>query len=396
MLTIVMAVVLLPAIPKLNANAVTKYNLWVLDRQVTSANCNNILGNGSARYDVSTKTLHIKKNVVDYSNNSSFDSNYPFIRSYINGLTISNSDFTHASGAVTFSLGSQIWGFQLYADTTITGKGGRLFIDGHHTIDVYGNSTLTIKDTEVVLNHQVCYFNNAMGICGNGENTKLRIVHSRMWPGSNPYDYNTASICGFKRGIELEDSYLPESCKIEYVTNSAIPSGYTVLKSDGSICKDLYIGPIEKMTIFALKNKIGQIVDNYAAGKITEDEAVRQLMYLKDEIDKGRIVIVSFIPVNVEIAGKPINIGKTRSNEELVPIDSITTDISVAGLNGEVINKSGSGLRPGNEIVLSDSVMVRLYLALYAEGSITRTKTIDNLYNIVTKGILTNNIITRP
>lgn len=365
MLTLMMTLVFLPQVPQLKANAVTKYNLWLYDKQVTSANCNDILGNRSARYDLSTKTLYISKNVVNYKNNNYdlFNYTFPFVKSYINGLTIDVADDVEASGhAEPFE---QIKGFMLYADTTITGN-GRLFSDGHYPINVFGNSTLTIKDVEVSINHLHCYFTKAMGIYGNGDNTKLRIEHSSIFVKSNP-DENTAAISGFKRGIELVNVVFRDNdAKIAYVSGkTGICDGYAVVSAkDGSFKKSVYTEQQE--TSSSDGDQFVPINSSLYASKLRAD-----ISSSLDEIKGSGSALIEKIKKR-NFVNKLVKLHNDYKNGALIYIDDVKIRLAVSqSVKNSITVTLGRNY--------TDEQYVNAVINFYLDGKITKQQAIELL-----------------
>ena len=96
-----------------------QYNLWVLDDQVTTANCNDVFNDGTVSYNPETNTLtlsdaHLGTNISGIAG----------VKSYLPDLQIELIGSNTMSGPV---------GLELYADATIRGT-GNLYLEGAHGV----------------------------------------------------------------------------------------------------------------------------------------------------------------------------------------------------------------------------------------------------------------------
>lgn len=356
MLTLMMTLIFLPQVPQLKANAVVEYSLYVFDKRVTSANCNDILGNGSARYSPSNKTLYLTERITDYehAHYKDFKSVLPSIRSFVKGLTINVSGQVWGTGVIPFDrYDYQFLGIELYEDTTITGD-GKLYFHGDRSIDVYDNSILTIRDVTVSINSSGSIRNYAMGICGNGDNTKLIIDHANVYVKSDPNN-NTAAISGFKRGIELSNICRINKYNTQYSTGS-LYDGYAIVKSDGSFYKTTNICAIDYKSVNELKTELGNILDYYISGAYPESVAVNDIMVYDHNIRDGSIFVYS---LRILVNGK----------FEYIKVKPVETGSHLRIPEAKILKL------PVNE---ADIIAV---LHDYSNGTITRTEAINKLYN---------------
>ena len=108
-----------------------RYDLWVGVTQVDEANKDNILGDGSLKFDSATKTLHILKNC------NLGDS---YIKSSIKGLVVRCD--------ATATLKADKWALYLTTDATLTGN-GHLTIDCANVAITASSGNLLVKDVEL-------------------------------------------------------------------------------------------------------------------------------------------------------------------------------------------------------------------------------------------------------
>ena len=176
---------LIPVMPQslMRAAALDSYYLMVAGKAVTSANKDDILGDGkqAAVYEPETKTLIL--------NGSITSEKAPAVENHIDGLTLKiNNEIT------VYSLASEIIVTD-HADMTITGgKMTAMTLDGYDGIVVNGGS-LTFVDAEVFVSAD-------HGIIGSGS-SKLMIRNSYVSASCG-----IAAITGFSGGIEFEDCEL--------------------------------------------------------------------------------------------------------------------------------------------------------------------------------------------
>ena len=208
----------------------TKYDLWVDGKQVTSGNRDDILKDGSFTYDYVKNELLIKGNFQQKDNPIGYSRNAddrPLIHSKIADLTIRVDNDLEL-------LGNMI----LEADTTILGSGSlnihknlRWYTttdpDQGRIIYVTNGATLTIDGVGFDVT------GGSRGIGGNYSGESLVVIHSNIH-GNDYY----GAVCGFTGGITLID------CKVTQ------PEG-AVMKPDGIYDNSETVYPSEEVTIKA-------------------------------------------------------------------------------------------------------------------------------------------------
>ena len=155
-----MAVMIMPNNVPLKAHAATDYSIWILGNQVTSSNCNDILGSSSVvkfSYDASANTLHVKSRNNDnavietkdsrYATGTDYKS-YRIIISKINNLTISiDNDVTFVDNSIPIS-------YENGSSTlTLTGS-GKLTVsafDSWSSTDFIEANNVRFKDAKMYL-----------------------------------------------------------------------------------------------------------------------------------------------------------------------------------------------------------------------------------------------------
>lgn len=215
MLTLMMTLVFFPQVTQLKANAADYYGLSVAQTQVTSANYNDILGNGIFSYVPSTKTLNIKGN---FTHDRLILDNYG-----VSGLTINvekdSTLYVPFLGDYKYTVA-----LSFSEDTTITGN-GKLTVKAAQGI--YSGQNLTFEKADVCV--QTSYSNGIMGSDGDYSENDLIIKQSDITvsvPANNAVSY-------FKN-IKLTDSEIttPSNAKV---------SGGKINNSDGTIAKKVTI-----------------------------------------------------------------------------------------------------------------------------------------------------------
>ncbi|WP_024860095.1 InlB B-repeat-containing protein [Ruminococcus flavefaciens] len=218
--------------------AKTTYDLYLNDTQVTSGNCNDILGDGKASFSYNKLTLK-----GDPSQDVKITNN-------ISGLTIYVENDTYLSDDAQGDV------MTLNANTTITGP-GTLTVP---RIDVKNNSTLTIQDGNVQINDQDIIY--AYG------SSNIKIVRSNVEVDSGIFSADG--------NITLDGCYItgPENGAIEkYSTyNSCIRGNAQISKEyDGIIIGGRKIGTLNRQgdnysydpetQTLTLKGKVGSTSD---------------------------------------------------------------------------------------------------------------------------------------
>ena len=191
--------------------AATMYNLWVGGKQASSLNKDDILGNGAAAYDPSSKTLTLKGNI------SAVDQ--PAIRSQIDGLIIKptkNLSITaNGSNAMYLEKTANIYG------------GGKITMTAtnNHGVSIK-DGTLALKDADVKI---TCTGTTKDGLYGNGA-VQLVLNNSRLEINSDRY-----AISNFAGTITMTNEV------IESPAGAAVSGGS--IKLGGLPVEDLVIVP---------------------------------------------------------------------------------------------------------------------------------------------------------
>ena len=192
-------------------SAATMYNLWVGGKQASSLNKDDILGDGAAAYDPSSKTLTLKGNI------SAVDQ--PAIRSQIDGLIIKptkNLSITaNGSNAMYLEKTANIYG------------GGRITMTAtnNHGVSIK-DGTLALKDADVKI---TCTGTTKDGLYGNGA-AQLVLNNSRLEINSDRY-----AVSNFAGGIAMTNEV------IESPAGAAVSGGF--IKLGGLPVEDLVIVP---------------------------------------------------------------------------------------------------------------------------------------------------------
>ena len=184
---------LVPLLPEgtIKASAATSYNLYLFDKQVTSANASDILGDGAASYDAGSNTLTFKKDITG---------NGTILQNQIKGLTIKTT------GALTLE-SKNAAGFGLAKDATIRTKGKLTLKVATYYLGIYCSSydnnkpVITIKDSDLETNY----------IDGHNNDSALNIINSNI-------KVVGGMITGFNKGIHLTNCFVrsPEKVEIYY------------------------------------------------------------------------------------------------------------------------------------------------------------------------------------
>lgn len=171
----------------LKAEAATNYALWIAGTQVTSANASDILGNGEASFNVSSKTLTLSKDIIvtDVAVNAC-------ISSEINGLII------NAENDVTLKSYEQAIK-TVGADLRVTGK-GKITADVPMCGIYCHNAKVTVADANFETKN--CKY----GITGCHDSEELVIIHSAINAAGSEY-----AIGDFINGITLKGSEIETS-----------------------------------------------------------------------------------------------------------------------------------------------------------------------------------------
>ena len=169
---------LVPLLPEgtIKASAATSYHLYLFDKQVTSANASDILGDGAASYDAGSKTLTFKKDIKGEGT---------ILQNQIKGLTIKTTK------ALTLE-SKNAAGFGLAKDATIQTNGKLTLKVATYFLGIYCSSkdtnkpVITIKDSDLETNY----------ISGNNNDSTLNIINSNI-------KVVGGMITGFNKGIHL-------------------------------------------------------------------------------------------------------------------------------------------------------------------------------------------------
>ena len=194
LLTVFMILPILPVSLLTATAATTEYGLWLGEKQVTSANADNIFGDGKANYDASSGTLTLNNPVIPgthtnemgsckiYASKSDLtikgsyqmtaaESEYGIMTLY--SLTVNanltilatdtalfvNKDLKIVSGTVN-ATGTSSRG--IYSNDTITVTGGTVTATGGESYGMYGADGVTLSGGTITAS------SNYIGLCSNG------------------------------------------------------------------------------------------------------------------------------------------------------------------------------------------------------------------------------------
>lgn len=216
MLTLMMTLVFIPQVTQLKANAADYYGLSVAQTQVTSANCNDILGNGIFSYVPSTKTLNIKGN---FTHDRLILDNWG-----VSGLTINvekdSTLYIPFLGEYKYTVA-----IDLTENTTITGK-GKLTVKASQGI--YAGQNLTLDKANVSI--QTNYGQGILGSDGYYSVNTLTIKQSDI----------TVSVPHYFYAISNFDNIKLDNSEITTPSNAKV-SGGKINNSDGTIAENVII-----------------------------------------------------------------------------------------------------------------------------------------------------------
>ena len=204
---------------KVVIDKVENYGLEVADTNVTSGNCDDILGNGIFSYDPENKVLKV---------NGSYDYKLKgcIIDSSINGLTI---DVTKDSELTGY--------FNLNGDTVISSKNGSgLSVKGDskfYIICTYDDHVLTVKDIDLTINGKTAF--------AGQKNKNIKVI------------IDNASVKTILTGAFVDDE-IPlteltlKNCVVTEPEGAVVKNG-RIYESDGTtLAKDVVITPKAKCT----------------------------------------------------------------------------------------------------------------------------------------------------
>ena len=192
------------------------YDLYVGCKQVLATNMEDILGKDECSYDPETKTLTLKKSIVE--------KNCVSIENVgIDGLIVKTDS---AVGLFGHGIISQ-------KNIILTGSGSLSVYPYFDAIEILDGATLTIKDLTMDL-----HGNEGKGIYGKG-NEKLVVEGT----AKITIESTAGAVCGFGQGIELKDR------AIQSPAGATVKDG-TIVKSDGTVATEVTIGaPIVNLRV---------------------------------------------------------------------------------------------------------------------------------------------------
>ena len=175
-LSLVLALVLvfsLASVTAVPAKAVQTFDIWVLDTQVTAANQNDVLGDGTVSYDPDTNTLTLKNAKIE-----NLDENV----GYGDGIWFEQELTITGTGSIT----GLIEGIDAYAPLTI--RDAKLTIHGVNSDAIYVDHDLTIQNSDLTLlsdNSSAIYTDDDDG---DAPYPKTLITDSKIAAKSEDYD----------------------------------------------------------------------------------------------------------------------------------------------------------------------------------------------------------------
>lgn len=172
----------------IKASAVTQYNLWLFDKQVTSANASDILGDGAASYDAGSKTLTFKKDI---------NGKGTILQNQIKGLTIKTT------GALTLE-SKNAAGFGLAKDATIQTNGKLTLKVATYFLGIYCSSYDNNKPVITIINSDI----ETNYIDGHNNYSTLNIINSNI-------KIISGMITGFNKGLHLTNCFVKKPEKVE-------------------------------------------------------------------------------------------------------------------------------------------------------------------------------------
>ena len=207
MLMLVMTFTFLP-FRTLKANAITSYWLYILGKQVTSENANDILGDGVFSYDA-------EKNILTISGDCTRPSNVqkPVIYNEISGLTI------YTAKDSTLKTDGSWPCINLEADTIITGPGKFNIVGKIRSIAVH-SSKLTIKNANLdIVSTDTDRGAAAIGGIDTDELisdgfSSLEIINSNV-KAKNEKNKQLSAISGFRKELTIDGCRILDGSKTE-------------------------------------------------------------------------------------------------------------------------------------------------------------------------------------
>ena len=206
----------------LRAAALSRYAVTVAGVQVTSENCDDILGNGEASFDHDSMTLNLYKDIIAENANG--------IEHNIRGLRIIvNNDVT---------VKGYNYGLNLQYSTTISGSGKLTVLSDNIGIGVFNLTTLTINDMTVEVrgkNYGIAGENTSTGVEIPGMISERLVIDDSDVTAAG----EKGAICRIKNEIVLSGSVIDSPADAEYRNSSIYESDLTTLAKEVSIIKDL-------------------------------------------------------------------------------------------------------------------------------------------------------------
>ena len=225
----------------LRAEMSDAYGLRVAGREVTSLNKDDILGDGSFKYDPDVKTLYVYGSLTHGSGFSYGEGGPCIANDRVKGLTINV-----VNDAVLTIENDWERCIDLYSSTTITGKGKLTLVAPSVCLIVNIESTqngdIIIEDADIECRSE------SRGFLGCNKNEKLIVRRSSIKMTNIYYTVNM-----FPKGIELE------GCEITKPVNYEIKLGAIYDADTNKITKDLTIVPVlDTVNITAREPKPGE------------------------------------------------------------------------------------------------------------------------------------------
>ena len=346
----------------LKAEALSTYLLKVGGVQVTSENKTDILGNGEASYNSSTKTLTIQKDITNPD-----PSILGCVDNEIDGLTII------AKNAVTLTSDEQAI---RSVGHNLTIKGGKYTLDAQKCGIYCSNCTVTIKDADIETTS-----NCKWGISGRKTNDKLIINNSKVKVNENPDCY--CAVGEFASEIELLNCFVssPEGgFPGKYATNN-----YCILKAKSVRATQVTILPYNISlgnTPLTYENHTDILED----GTASFDYETRTLT-LNGAITSGRFGLY-----NRNIKGLTIVVngecGFTSGTSTTTGL-YVLADTTITG-TGKVTFASTYGTDNGSGIIIGKNTTLTLDNAnVIANGTKTGINGLDNSKLVVNGSALT-------
>lgn len=323
------------------------YGICINERDVTSANKNDVLGDGKVSYNPYTKTLNI--NSVNY-------------KSVASPLYVFTPITINLAGANTLTTTSYVAALNLFANTTITGSNGatlaannEIDYEGHAGIQVT-QSALTIKDCEVSV-----YCPNGSGVKGQWS------ISSTTLPGTSTLAINNASLAinnsNKYNSIDNLKNLTLTDCYYERPTTATFDSSLGYVKNGTASVK----GNLE------IRKGYGIIVGGTRVTKdnanniktgISYDASTKTLKFNNGKVSTDSYGIVAYKDLNIYVSGTDNAIASSKQHGILaygdVNITGPGKDMSSMFINaygqncaGIYMNASGSKFNVKNTTLSS-------------------------------------------